>query len=131
MQWVEVAQAELIEIVQALHLEPGGQGRRGARAHGLGHGERADALGALLDGDLGGLDDGLGRGTAGADDQAGVVVGDSRLFQAGIGERLFQGDVGPAGAFGEETGGATVDDARFPVAVAGAASTCERNPSSA
>ena len=61
-------------IVQAADLEPGRKRRRGARAHRLGHRERADALGALLAGDVGGLDDGAGRGPARADDQAGALV---------------------------------------------------------
>lgn len=116
MQWVEVAQAELIEKFRPANLEPGGQGRRGARAHGLGHGERADALGTLLAGDLRGVDDGLGRGPAGTDDQARAVVGDLALLQAGVGDRLFHRHMGPAGAFGEEAGGAAVDQ-RFPVTV--------------
>ena len=56
-------------VVDALDLEPGGERRRGGRAHRLGHGERADALGPLLARDVGGLDDGAGRGAAGAHDE--------------------------------------------------------------
>ena len=70
-------------VVDAVDLEPGGQRRRGGRGHRLRHRERSDALRAgVLAGDLGGIDDGAGRGTARAHDDAGALVGDVAFRRA-------------------------------------------------
>ena len=97
-------------IVDPLELEPGGQHGRGARGHGLGHGERPDPLGrGLLDRGGGGLEDDLGRGAAFTDDQADPLGLDLLGGQAGVLQRLLEGDMAPGGAVGEEAGGAAVD----------------------
>ena len=95
-------------IVQALDLERGGEGRRAGRAHGLGHRERTDPLGALLAGDVGGLHDRLDRRTARAHDQAGALVGDVAFLKPCIRNGLLHGHVGPASAFTHEAIGALV-----------------------
>ena len=95
--------------VQTLYLEPGRQRRRRARTHGLWHREGAHAFGSAFPRRGGGFDDYSGRGPAGTDDQAGALVGDLGLFQAGVCDGLFHGDVAIAGALGEKAGGAAVD----------------------
>ena len=98
-------------IVHAADLEPGRQRGRRGRGHRFGYRERADALRPLLAGDGGGFDDGPSRGTARAHDDAGAVVGDLPLLEAGIADRLIHGDVVPGGAAAVETHGAAIDDA--------------------
>ena len=71
-------------------------------------------LGPLARGRVGRLDDGAGGGAAGADDQAGALVGDLGRGEAGVGDRLLHGDVGIGRAGGEEPRGPPVDQ-RFPV----------------
>ena len=63
-------------------------------------------------GDVGGLDDGAGRRTAGAHDQAGADVGNVVFGEAGILDRLIHGDVVPGGAAAVEAHGAAVDHGR-------------------
>ena len=96
-------------IVDALDLEPGGERRRRGRGHRLRHGERPDPLRALGAGDVGGLDDGAGRRAARAHDDAGALVRDLVVLEAGVADRLLHGDVVPGGAAAVEAHGAAVD----------------------
>src|SRR5690606_5306252 len=75
-------------IVDALDLEPGGERRRGSRTHGLRHGERADALRALVARGHGRLVYGAGRRAAGTHDDAGALVRYLVFLEAGIADRL-------------------------------------------
>ena len=85
-------------IVGALDLEGGGQRRRRPRAHALRHLERADLLGVLLAGDVGGAHDGPRRGSARAHDDAGALVHDIARLEARVADGLVHGDVVPAHA---------------------------------
>ena len=96
-------------IVDALDLEPGGERRRRGRRHRLGDGKRPDPLRALGAGDIGGLDDSAGRRPARAHDDAGHLVRDFALLEAGVADRLLHGDVVPGGAAAEEAHGAAID----------------------
>ena len=84
--------------------------RIGAR-HGGRHGERADPLRAFFAGDVGGGDDGAGRGAAGAHDQAGAFVLDLAVLEAGIRDRLLHGDIVPGGTVAHEAADPAVDGA--------------------
>ena len=66
-------------IVEALDLEPGGERPTRPDDIALGTAKGPTRLGTLFAGGLGRLDDGAGRGAAGADDQAGALVGDIGL----------------------------------------------------
>ncbi|EGE57185.1 hypothetical protein RHECNPAF_470074 [Rhizobium etli CNPAF512] len=98
-------------IIDAVNLEPGGECGGGGRRHRLRYGEGADALRAVvLDGDVGRFDQGAGGRTAGAHDDAGAfVLGVVLLFQTGISDRLFHGDMVPGAALRQEAHGAAID----------------------
>ena len=117
-------------IVHALDLEPGGERRRGGRRHRLRHRERADALRALGARGVGGLDDGARRGPARAHDDAGALVGDVVLLEAGVADRLLHRDVVPGRCRrrGSASRGGRPTSAGSSV---GAPCTWQRKPSSA
>ena len=96
-------------IIDALDLEPGRERRRSGRRHRFRHRERADALGTLAARDIGALDDGPRRRAARAHDDAGALVGNVGLFEAGVADRLLHGDVIPGGAAAEKAHGAAID----------------------
>ena len=81
-------------IAEALDAERRGQAGGNRVAHGARHAERADAGDALLAQDVHGLHLVERRGAAGAGDQAGARVGNLRVVQPGILDRLLQGQVG-------------------------------------
>jgi hypothetical protein len=81
-----------------LILKKVGKRCRGGRRHGLGHGERANALGAFFAGDVSRLDDHAGRWAAGAHDDAGAWIGHLFGRQTGVGNRLIHRDVVPGRA---------------------------------
>ncbi len=96
-------------IVDAFDLEPRGKRRRCGGRHRLGHGEGSDALGALVAGDVGGLDDGARRRPTRPHDNAGHLMGDFVLLEPGIADRLLHGDMVPGRAAAEEAHRATID----------------------
>ncbi len=94
-----------------MKFEPGGQRGGCRRGHGLRHGERAYALGALvLADDIGRFDDLPGRRAARAHDDAdALVLLIVCFFEAGISNRLLHGHVVPGTTLGQEAHGATID----------------------
>ena len=101
-------------IAHALDAIGRGQRRRVGRTHGLGDLERANLFRALLARGVGGLHDGAGRRTAGANDQPGPLVGDVGLLDARVADRLLHGDIVPRGALAHEAAHLAVDHP-FPV----------------
>ncbi len=96
-------------IVDALDAEGRRQRRRRRRAHGLGHRQRPDALGAgVFAGNIGRLDDGAGGGPARPHDDARHRVGNVALLEPGIGNGLLHGEVVPGRALAHEAGDAAV-----------------------
>jgi hypothetical protein len=73
------------------------------------HLERTDALGPLFLGGDRGLHDGAGRGPARARDEAGALIGDLAVGQAGVGDRLLHGEVGVGGTIAHEAHETAVD----------------------
>ena len=109
MQWLEVAQADEIEIADALDLEPGRKRRGGRRAHRFGNSVGPDPLGALRAGHVRRLDDGARRRSSGTHDETGPFVGDLVRLQPAVADSLIHRNVVPSGSPAMKTHRATID----------------------
>ena len=98
-------------VIHAVDFEPRRKRRGSGGRHRFRHRERSNPLRAgVLARDIRGLDDGAGRRATGTHDDAGPLVGDVVFAEAGVGDRLFHGDMVPGSPLGKEAQGAAIDE---------------------
>ena len=98
-------------VVNTLDFVGRGQAGGIGAAHGAGYHERTDFFCAFFPQQVDGQRDILRRGAAGTGDQAGARIGNFRLAQAGILDRLLHRDVIVCSAVAHETAQLAVDQA--------------------